>query len=250
MLTNGWQDEAPSWAPDSEWLVFQRTQQTTGVASLAAVTVGGGEAKATRHAAARRGAQLVGSSAMIRAAGLLPALLASRCFGAGIPALSLSAAAAGQGYPQPAPGYPPMQGPVLAIPVLEADLRAKAGIGHGPLRARFLRAHAAVAGDADGAGAVADPAPVRSREHRGPCRQPANPRLCAGARRAARRRGPQLSDRFRSSAAAAADRQLGPGAADDRHGPRRDLATEQPRRNRLEAAGVGPTSRSRSAAAA
>ena len=46
MLTNGWQDEAPSWAPDSEWLVFQRTQQTTGVASLATVTVGGGEAKA------------------------------------------------------------------------------------------------------------------------------------------------------------------------------------------------------------
>ena len=33
----------------------------------------------------------------------------------------------GQGYPQTAPGYPPMQGPVLAIPVLEADLRAKAG---------------------------------------------------------------------------------------------------------------------------
>ena len=40
----------------------------------------------------------------------------------------------GQGYPQPAPGYPPeapgypqIQGPVLAMPVLEADLRAKAG---------------------------------------------------------------------------------------------------------------------------
>ncbi len=33
----------------------------------------------------------------------------------------------GQAYPAPAPGYPPMQGPVLAIPVLEADLRAKAG---------------------------------------------------------------------------------------------------------------------------
>ena len=31
----------------------------------------------------------------------------------------------GPGYPQPA--YPGMQGPVLAIPVLEADLRAKAG---------------------------------------------------------------------------------------------------------------------------
>jgi len=29
------------------------------------------------------------------------------------------------GYPQP--GYPGMQGPVLALPVLEADLRAKAG---------------------------------------------------------------------------------------------------------------------------
>ena len=45
MLTNGWQDEGPSWAPDSEWLVFQRTQQGTGVASLYTVSVGGGEAK-------------------------------------------------------------------------------------------------------------------------------------------------------------------------------------------------------------
>src|SRR5215218_4438118 len=38
----------------------------------------------------------------------------------------------GPGYPAPAPGYPQpgypgMQGPVLAIPVLDADLRAKAG---------------------------------------------------------------------------------------------------------------------------
>lgn len=38
----------------------------------------------------------------------------------------------GPGYPAPAPGYPQpgypgMQGPVLAIPVLEADLKAKAG---------------------------------------------------------------------------------------------------------------------------
>ena len=38
----------------------------------------------------------------------------------------------GPGYPAPSPGYPQpgypgMQGPVLAIPVLEADLRAKAG---------------------------------------------------------------------------------------------------------------------------
>jgi peptidoglycan-associated lipoprotein len=31
------------------------------------------------------------------------------------------------GPPQPAAGYPPLQAPVLAIPVLEADLRAKAG---------------------------------------------------------------------------------------------------------------------------
>lgn len=30
-------------------------------------------------------------------------------------------------YPAPAPGYPTMQGPVLAIPVLEADFKAKAG---------------------------------------------------------------------------------------------------------------------------
>ncbi|NUS99632.1 MAG: OmpA family protein [Sphingomonas sp.] len=30
-------------------------------------------------------------------------------------------------YPQPGPGYPGVQGPVLAIPVLEQDLKAKAG---------------------------------------------------------------------------------------------------------------------------
>ena len=30
-------------------------------------------------------------------------------------------------YPQTAPGIPPVQGPVLAIPVLQADLKAKAG---------------------------------------------------------------------------------------------------------------------------
>jgi peptidoglycan-associated lipoprotein len=38
----------------------------------------------------------------------------------------------GPGYPAPAPGYPQpgypgMQGPILALPVLEADLKAKAG---------------------------------------------------------------------------------------------------------------------------
>lgn len=33
----------------------------------------------------------------------------------------------GPAYPQTAPGYPPLQGPVLALPVLEADLKARAG---------------------------------------------------------------------------------------------------------------------------
>ena len=46
MLTNGWQDEAPSWAPDSEWIAFQRTAQGTGSASIYSIHVGGGEAKA------------------------------------------------------------------------------------------------------------------------------------------------------------------------------------------------------------
>ncbi len=45
MLTSGWQDEAPSWAPDSEWLVFQSTQQGTGTASLHTISVAGGEAR-------------------------------------------------------------------------------------------------------------------------------------------------------------------------------------------------------------
>jgi peptidoglycan-associated lipoprotein len=33
----------------------------------------------------------------------------------------------GPAYPVPPPGYPPGQAPVLALPVLEADLKAKAG---------------------------------------------------------------------------------------------------------------------------
>jgi len=46
ILTNGWQDEAPSWSPDSEWVMFQRTQQGTGTGSLLMVSIGGGEPKA------------------------------------------------------------------------------------------------------------------------------------------------------------------------------------------------------------
>ena len=48
-------------------------------------------------------------------------MIALLLFAAAAPALA-------QPLPPPgAPGYPQMQGPVLAIPVLEADLRAKAG---------------------------------------------------------------------------------------------------------------------------
>lgn len=43
ILTNGWQDEAPSWAPDSEYLVFQRTAQGTGVSNLYTVSIAAGE---------------------------------------------------------------------------------------------------------------------------------------------------------------------------------------------------------------
>lgn len=43
LLTTGWQDEAPSWAPSSRLLVFQRTQQGSGIARLYTVPVSGGE---------------------------------------------------------------------------------------------------------------------------------------------------------------------------------------------------------------
>jgi len=46
ILTNGWQDEVPTWSPDSEWVMFQRTQQGTGAGSLLMVSIGGGEPKA------------------------------------------------------------------------------------------------------------------------------------------------------------------------------------------------------------
>ena len=138
-------------------------------------------------------------------------------------------------YPQTAPGIPPLQGPVLAIPVLQADLIAKAGSDtvHFGRDTYVLTPQSQATLTAQAQWLIAPP--VRPGEHRGPCRQPANPRLCAGARRAARRRGPQLSDRFGSAAGAASDRQLGQGTARDRRRPRRDLATEQPRRDRLEA---------------
>ena len=45
MVTNGWQDERPSWAPDGEFLVFQRTQQGSGVAWPYTVRLDGGEPK-------------------------------------------------------------------------------------------------------------------------------------------------------------------------------------------------------------
>jgi len=43
LLTTGWQDEAPSWAPSSRMLVFQRTQQGSGIARLYTVSLSGGE---------------------------------------------------------------------------------------------------------------------------------------------------------------------------------------------------------------
>jgi TolB protein len=45
MVTNGWQDERPTWAPDGEFLVFQRTQQGSGTAWPYTVRLDGGELK-------------------------------------------------------------------------------------------------------------------------------------------------------------------------------------------------------------
>jgi len=46
MLTNSWQDEAPSWSADSEWVMFQRTQQGSGTGSLQMVSIAGGDPRA------------------------------------------------------------------------------------------------------------------------------------------------------------------------------------------------------------
>jgi TolB protein len=43
ILTNGWQDEAPSWAPSGQTLLFQRTDQA-GHSKLLSVAADGGEA--------------------------------------------------------------------------------------------------------------------------------------------------------------------------------------------------------------
>jgi TolB protein len=45
LITSGWQDEGPSWAPDGEFLVFERTQQGTGNAGIYTVDLNGGEPK-------------------------------------------------------------------------------------------------------------------------------------------------------------------------------------------------------------
>ena len=42
-ITSGWQDEGPSWAPDGEFLVFQRTQQGSGLSAVYTVSTAGGE---------------------------------------------------------------------------------------------------------------------------------------------------------------------------------------------------------------
>jgi TolB protein len=45
ILTNGWQDEGPSWAPNGQFVMFHRTQQGSGSSRLYAVPVGGGSAR-------------------------------------------------------------------------------------------------------------------------------------------------------------------------------------------------------------
>jgi TolB protein len=42
ILSDGWQDEGPSWAPNGQWVMFHRTNQGSGATRLYAVPVGGG----------------------------------------------------------------------------------------------------------------------------------------------------------------------------------------------------------------
>ena len=43
LLTNAWQDEAPSWAPNGQFVMFNRTAQGSGNATLYAVSINGGQ---------------------------------------------------------------------------------------------------------------------------------------------------------------------------------------------------------------
>jgi TolB protein len=45
ILTDGWQDEGPSWAPNGQFVMFHRSPQGAGAARLYAVPVGGGSAR-------------------------------------------------------------------------------------------------------------------------------------------------------------------------------------------------------------
>jgi TolB protein len=42
LLTNAWQDEAPSWAPNGQFVMFNRTAQGSGASTLHAVSINGG----------------------------------------------------------------------------------------------------------------------------------------------------------------------------------------------------------------
>ena len=45
LLTNAWQDEAPSWAPNGQFVMFNRTARGTGHSTLWAVNINGGDAR-------------------------------------------------------------------------------------------------------------------------------------------------------------------------------------------------------------
>ncbi|RST29408.1 Tol-Pal system protein TolB [Sphingomonas ginkgonis] len=45
ILTDGWQDESPSWAPNGQFIMFNRTSQGSGATALYAVSVNGGPAR-------------------------------------------------------------------------------------------------------------------------------------------------------------------------------------------------------------
>ena len=44
-LTDSWQDEGPSWAPNGQFVMFHRTARGSGDATLYAVSVNGGRAR-------------------------------------------------------------------------------------------------------------------------------------------------------------------------------------------------------------
>ena len=59
LLTDAWQDEGPSWAPNGQFVMFNRIARGSGASTLYAVNIDGGAAAPLADPARRFGSKLV-----------------------------------------------------------------------------------------------------------------------------------------------------------------------------------------------